>query len=417
MKVKNIAFSGIMAAILMGTAGANAAVEIASKQYVISQTSDKATTTALTEGLATKADKEAFEALQDAVNSTESGLATKASTTALESGLALKANAADVYTKEEADGLLATKADVEDVYEKTQTYTRSEVEAKISETLAGIDGGTIELKGYATETYADNAAAGALSSAKTYTGEEIAKLSAEGGVVKANADAISALETKVGNETVANQIATYVTGLDLANTYDAKGAAAGAETAAKSYTDQQVAALSADGGALTTLAATVATKADASTVETLSGKVTANETAIGQNATAISGLSGQISALGDTYATDAEVEGIQTTLQGEIDAKVATSDYNTKVGELETAIAGNKTATETNAAAIDAINEGAVMNSGITSEKVGQYDQAVTDLANKITMPEICMSKNCVLSTLNGEIQWVEITIPVGNEE
>ena len=380
MKVKNIAFSGIMAAILMGTAGANAAVEIASKQYVISKTSDKATTTALTEGLATKADKEAFETLQDAVNSTESGLATKASTTALTEGLALKANAADVYTKEEANGLLASKADVDNVWEKAKSYSAEQVDAKISETIASLEsGGSIELGGYAKTQDVEDA---------------LAK--------KADKTAVEAITTSLNDYAKT----TYVDSQDAATLQSAK-----------TYADEKVTALTGENGALTTLAATVATKADASTVETLSGKVTANETAIGQNATAISGLSGQISALGGTYATDAEVEGIRTTLQGNIDAKVATSDYNTKVGELETAIAGNKTATETNAAAIEAINEGAVMSSGITSEKVGRYDQAVTDLTKKITMPEICMSKNCVLSTLNGEIQWVEITIPVGNEE
>ena len=376
MKVKNIAFSGIMAAILMGTAGANAAVEIASKQYVISQTSNKATTTALTEGLATKADKEAFETLQDAVNSTESGLATKASTTALESGLALKANAADVYTIEQADDKFQTlKKAAEDATAATN-YTNEKVQ-QLADTLGGVG--------------EDGQQSGLVST------------------VTSQGNKISTLEGLVGDTAVATQISNAITELNLANTYDAKGAASDAETAAKSYTDQQVAALSADGGALTTLAA----------------KVTANEGAIATNATeiakkadktAVEALSGQISALGDTYATDAEVEGIRTTLQGNIDAKVATSDYNTKVGELETAIAGNKTATETNAAAIKTINDGAVMNSGITSEKVGQYDKAVTDLTKKITMPEICMSKNCVLSTLNGEIQWVEITIPVGNE-
>ena len=39
MKVKNIMFSGVMAAILMGTAGAHAAVQIASQKYVETEVS------------------------------------------------------------------------------------------------------------------------------------------------------------------------------------------------------------------------------------------------------------------------------------------------------------------------------------------------------------------------------------------
>ena len=368
MKVKNIAFSGIMAAILMGTAGANAAVEIASKQYVISQTSDKATTTALTEGLATKADKEAFEALQGAVNSTESGLATKASTTALEEGLALKANAADVYTKDdvytktEANNLLATKADVEDVYEKTQTYTQDEVKAYVSKTLTDIGEGNISLDGYAKTQDVNNALD-----------------------LKADKTAVEAITTSLSDYAKT----TYVDSQDAATL-----------GSAKSYTDEQVSALTGEGGAITTLAA----------------KVTANEGAIATKADAstVEALSGQISALGDTYATDTEVSGIKTELEGKIDVKVATETYAAKVGVLETAIAGNKTATETNATAIKTINEGAVMTSGISSDKVAEYDAAVAELANKITMPKECSTGYCVLSTLNGTVQWTVITDPVG---
>lgn len=84
MKVKNIMFSGVMAAILMGTAGAHAAVQIASQKYVENQVADKATKTELSEGLAAKADKTAFESLQSAVNSTESGLGTKAAQASLD---------------------------------------------------------------------------------------------------------------------------------------------------------------------------------------------------------------------------------------------------------------------------------------------------------------------------------------------
>ena len=56
---------------------------------------------------------------------------------------------------------------------------------------------------------------------------------------------VSALETLVGNTAVATQIANAIADLDLANTYDAKGAAAQALADAKTYADGKDAAISA----------------------------------------------------------------------------------------------------------------------------------------------------------------------------
>lgn len=66
-------------------------------------------------------------------------------------------------------------------------------------------------------TDAAGAAAQALTDAKAYTDTEMTRL--------------------VGDTKVADQITTAITDLDLANTYDAKGAAAAAETAAKGHAD------------------------------------------------------------------------------------------------------------------------------------------------------------------------------------
>ena len=66
-------------------------------------------------------------------------------------------------------------------------------------------------------TDAAGAAAQALTDAKAYTDSELERL--------------------VGDETVGTQISTAINELDLANTYDAKGAAAAAETAAKGHAD------------------------------------------------------------------------------------------------------------------------------------------------------------------------------------
>ena len=69
----------------------------------------------------------------------------------------------------------------------------------------------------AAGTAAAGAAAQALTDAKAYTDSEMTRL--------------------VGDTKVATQIENYVNGLDLAETYDAKGAAAAAETAAKGHAD------------------------------------------------------------------------------------------------------------------------------------------------------------------------------------
>ena len=45
MKVKNIAFSGFMAAILMGATGANAAIQVASTDYVDAKSASVASAT------------------------------------------------------------------------------------------------------------------------------------------------------------------------------------------------------------------------------------------------------------------------------------------------------------------------------------------------------------------------------------
>ena len=56
---------------------------------------------------------------------------------------------------------------------------------------------------------------------------------------------VSALETLVGDTAVATQIANAISALDLANTYEAKGAAAQALTDAKAYADEKDATISA----------------------------------------------------------------------------------------------------------------------------------------------------------------------------
>ena len=403
MKVKNIAFSGIMAAILMGASGANAAVEIASKQYVLNQVGDKATTAAL---------ESAQTTLQGAID-------LKADQTALDATnteVAKKANAADVYTITQADEKFQTIAKAAEDATAATNYTNTKVQ-ELADTLGG--------------TGEDGQATGLVST------------------VTAQGNRISGLETLVGDKSVADQIATsltdyaktsYVDSQDaatlqsakdyadgLATNYDAAGAADTALSSAKTYTNEEIAKLSGDGGAIKTLETTVAGKADASTVTTLSGTV--------------DGIAGRV-----------------TTAEGEIDAlQAADTAINDKIGTVAEGktvvqmIADAQTAAEyddaavkadiaANAASIKTINEGAVMTSGIDADKVaqigtnttaiatlngtgeGSVSKAVSDatstLLNKPTT-NTCGAESglCVLTMANdGSLVWIDVTDPADAE-
>ena len=118
MKVKNIVFSGVMAAIL-GATSANAAVTVASQGYVDSKVG--AVETNITNNYLTKEDAintyltetQVAQQSTKVVGTSENGaLADIAANAEAIAGLqSSKANAADVYTKTKADELLATKAD------------------------------------------------------------------------------------------------------------------------------------------------------------------------------------------------------------------------------------------------------------------------------------------------------------------
>ena len=118
MKVKNIVFSGVMAAIL-GATSANAAVTVASQGYVDSKVG--AVETNITNNYLTKEDATNTYATTQYVtenvtnilgNETAGLVADVAANAEAIAGLETsKANAADVYTKTKADELLAAKAD------------------------------------------------------------------------------------------------------------------------------------------------------------------------------------------------------------------------------------------------------------------------------------------------------------------
>ena len=367
MKVKNIMFSGVMAAILMGTAGAHA-VEIASTGYVDTE-------------VAKKADAQAFTELKGVVESATDGLATKASKAELQTAqsdlqgaIDLKADANKVYTIEQADAKFEQQSAALAKLQTAKDYTDEQVKA-LTDSLGG-------------------------------TGED-GESTGLTGTVAAQGVRITSLEDKVGTIGVADQISNAITELDLANTY-------GAKSDVEANTSAIAAINHAETGFLAQAAADATTKANKALDDA--------KAYTDQEVSAVDAKFAdytKTTELNSTFATDAEVETIQTTLQGNIDNKVATTDYNAKVTELETAIGGKQTA-------LDA-GQLAAVNSGVTSDTVAQVatnktkseanEAAISSLSNdlktKITKPAACETGNCVLAMMNnGEPQWVVLTLP-----
>ena len=115
-------------------------------------------------------------------------------------------------------------------------------------------------------------------------------------VIPDNTDAIEALQALVGNTAVATQIANAIADLDLANTYDAKGAANQALADAKAYTDTLA------NGAVKSNTDAIAAIKDGTTIDSFADVETA--------------LAGK-QAAGD-YATKTEAQGYATTAKNDV---------------------------------------------------------------------------------------------------
>ena len=180
MKVKNIVFSGVMAAIL-GATSANAAVTVASQGYVDSKVG--AVETNITNNYLTKGDArntylteaQVTEQITNVVGTSENGVLADvvANKTAIAGLQSSKANTADVYSKTDADSTFATKdalSAVETTANAAATKTYVDTEFAKYTTTADLN---TTLNSYATTTAlkaeedarkaADQAATSALS--------------------------------------------------------------------------------------------------------------------------------------------------------------------------------------------------------------------------------------------------------------
>ena len=157
----------------------------------------------------------------------------------------------------------------------------------------------------------------------------------------------------------------------LAGNYDAAGSAASAAASAlseaKSYTDTQTADM-----ATKTELKDYAKQAD------LTAEVTARETAV--------------KAVDDKLADYTKTDDLDAGFVSESEMTSFKTDNSAAIADAKKAGTDAQATADANAEAISGLE---------------------TDLTTKITMPEVCATTNCVLSTIGGTVQWVPLTEPL----
>lgn len=206
MKVKNIAFSGFMAAIMLsaGTTAANAKIEIASKQYVDNKESTLNTSIQnLNATVADKADKTTVNELQQNVTNLSTTVEGKANTTDLE-GYLKSADAETTYAKKEAVTGAESVANAAKEAADAAAATANANKTAIGDADSGLTKGVADAKAAAT------AAQGTADQNKT-------DLTALTGRVSANETSISGINTKVGDGDLTTDAKTIVGAINEIN--------------------------------------------------------------------------------------------------------------------------------------------------------------------------------------------------------
>lgn len=360
MKVKNIMFSGVMAAIL-GATGANAAINVASQGYVDSKVG--AVESNITNNYLSKTDAEATYLTEEQVTQQITNVITA------EDGAVAAAQAAADAAQGEVDALesvVAGKADSATTlagYGITDAYTKTEVDTKVADVVAGDMSEALE----------------AYVTTETYTA---------GMNLKAD-------KAQVATD-IANAVATAKEYSDsLAENYDAAGSAAAVEAKLADYTktselnatfatDQELGEVDAKFANYTTTEALNTKLNDYAKQVDLEAEVTARDTAVKAVDAKLADYT-KTADLDKGFVSESEMTEFKTANTAAINAKVAQSDYDTTVAALNAK----------------------------DTELADDISQLESDLTSKITMPEVCATTNCVLSTLGGTVQWVPLTEPL----
>lgn len=267
-----------------------------------------------------------------------------------------KANTAETNAKSYADTKLADKANVSDVYSKSQTYSQAEVNALIDQVTGGDTSETAASVKLQLDNYKKIVNAEVWGNEEATGDSRIDKLEAVG----AQANVIEAVVAKTGAKLTATTEGKTVTIDDTA--------LVGLINTAQAKAEEGV-----------TNAATAQAKANSNTseIEALKGRMTTAEGNISTNASSITALDVRVSAN----------EGAITTIQGNVDKKadktaldslaetVGTNSGN--ITSLTSRVAANETAISNKA-------DKTALNDYYTKSEIGELgDKTVITLINE----------------------------------
>lgn len=268
-----------------------------------------------------------------------------------------KSDITDLKAKDtELTNAIATKASNDDLAtERGRINTLVQDVTDINSDIAAIN---TEMAGKATITYVDNKVndinTALNNKADKTTVEELARTAAT------KTELQDGLDGKVDVNTYTNKIAAIETNISNVS---------GVANEAKTASTQNATAISG-------LQATVAEKADKTTVESLAGRVGTNETNIGSLQSSVNSLTGTVTDLSDKKAD------------------------KTALAATDAQVALNKSASEKNAANIDALDDRVGKNEQDIIAAKEQADQGVADAAAAATAAANAMTKaNEVLGT------------------
>ena len=383
MKIRNIMFTGFMAAILASTAGA-ATVQVASKGYVDAKV-----------GVNTSS----ISSLTEKVTANETAIGTKVDQTVYDTHLTTQGAIDDKQTEDIA-GLKA-----KDIELAADIQSNADAIALLTGGEEG-EGKLTEL----TEKINANAAAIEVLNSDAATKDSVAYDIAEALKDYSTTEQVEAKDAQVLTDAKA-----YADG--LAGNYDAKGSAEAALEAAKTYADENDAdTIYDDTKVKADIAANAAaiTSGDAATLQ--SAKDYADGLADNYDA---AGSASQALTDAKKY-TDDEIDALETSLNGtstnltDLTTRVATAEgeIDTLQGTVGNAESGLVKGVADNAGAIT------VLETTVGDESAGLVKDVAdikSELTDKITMPDVCDKTTCVL-TVNSttkDLEWMPLTEPV----
>lgn len=214
----------------------------------------------------------------------------------------------DAAVKANADAISAINNETTGILAQAKTYADGKDAAIAAAKKAGDDAQTAvdTLAGKVGTVPADKTVVQMIADAQTAATYDDTQIKKD---IKANADAIDVLEGYVGGEAVSTQIQTAITNLNLATTYEAKGAAAAVKT--------ELVGKDADTAASATI--TGAKKYADSLDAAMDTRVDALEAAIGEGGSVGAQIDAKIQALD---VKDAAVAGQYVSAVSETDGKI-----------------------------------------------------------------------------------------------